>query len=165
LGDQGEITADCFVPHQGSDSRPADRYLSVHWLEYLGRGSNTDCLAALRAFLMESQIPAERRPTRNGKLAMLACDPVCHSAPLEVQIEVNFEHQPRTEPPVATSIEITPAGELRIGVALEQVVADPTLALDPHSGLFTLPEEAAHQLAVQAFLASKVIHTEPGRLE
>ena len=75
-------------------------------------------------------------------------------------MKIAFEHEPRI-PNVATSIEITPGGEVRFGIAPAQGKAN-GLALDPHSGLFTLPEEAAHQLAVQQFLASQVVHSEPG---
>jgi hypothetical protein len=64
----------------------------------------------------------------------------------------------------ATSIEIAPDGTVRYGVALEQQAGAPHLLLDPHSGLFTLPEEAAHQLAVQQFLASQVIHSEQAKV-
>ncbi len=163
LGPNGEVTADCFVPHPGTDHRPADRYLSVHWLEYLGVGNHAESLARLRAYLRNSPVASEYRPTAKGRLAVLSCDAVLASAMDDVQVEFAFRHQPRL-PNVATSIEVSADGQLTVGVAQQQATAE-GLALDPHSGLFTLPEAAAHQLAVQQFLASKATYTEPGILQ
>lgn len=162
LGDNGEVTADCFVPHAGTDERPADRYLSVHWLEYLGQGSITECLQRLREFLLQSTIPGERKPTRHGKLAVLACDRVSRMAVEEILFEITFRHVPRV-PTAASGVEIAPDGSVRFGIANEQATQF-NLALDPHSGLFSLPESAAHEVAVQQFLASQVVHSAPGRL-
>lgn len=169
LGDGGEITPDCFAPHTGTDTRPADRYLSVHWAEYLGRGPLFDCLARLRAYLQNSPIPREFTLKVSGKLAVLPCDLTARNAILEVQTQVDFQHAPRVERldggvRAATSIEIAPDGTVRYGVAPEQKESRPDLLLDPHSGLFTLPEAAAHQLAVQQFLASQVVHIEQAKL-
>ena len=162
LGDNGEVTADCFVPHAGTDERPGDRYLSVHWLEYLGRGPIADCLQRLRDFLLTSKIPGERKPTRHGKLAVLSCDRVSQTALEEVLLEITFWHVPRL-PASASGVEIASDGSVRFGIAHEQA-AEFNLPLDPHSGLFTLPEAAAHEVAVQQFLASQVVRLEPGRL-
>jgi hypothetical protein len=72
LADNGEITATCFEPHLGSDTRHADGFLSVHWLEYLGVGSFPECLERLRNYLLNSPYPKEFKPTRQGKLAVLS---------------------------------------------------------------------------------------------
>lgn len=163
LGDDGEITSTCFTPHEGRDERPADRYLSVHWLEYLGCGPIPDCLAALRTFLLTSPHPGERKPTCKGKLAVLDCDRTRAKAFAQVQTELEFKHVPRVET-AATSIEVSPEGEVTMGVARAQQAMDAGLALDPHSGIFTMPDAAAHELAVQLFLSSQVVHAEPGLL-
>lgn len=162
LGDEGEVTVNCFSPHVGTDERAADRYLSVHWLEYFGHGSFSECLKKLRAFLLNSQVPRERKPTTNGKLAVLPCDQLILMAQQEVQIEIQVHHEPRVAN-VATSIEVSPEGEIRYGIAPQQALTL-GLNLDPHSGIHTLPEAAAHQLAVQQYLVSNVVYVEPGRI-
>lgn len=162
LGDDGEIAATCFFPHMGTDQRAADRYLSVHWLEYLGGVGILGRLQILRDFLLNSTILGERKPSANGKLAVLSCDQVVAQAPQELQVEVRFAHEPRTANP-ASGVSISPDGVVTIGVDMPLALASGQ-SLDPHSGHFTLPEEAAHQLAVQQFLAAQVVHTEPGRL-
>lgn len=161
LGDAGEITADCFVPHAGTDDRPADRYLSVHWLEYLSAGLMAANVSTLRQYLLNSPYSRERKPTRNGKLAVLSCDRVVSDAMGTVQIAIDFDHMPRFEHPVASGIEISESGEVRMGVAVYQAKTH-ALGLDPHSALHTLPAEGAHQLAVQQFLAGQVVYSEPG---
>lgn len=161
LGDDGEITAACFFPHKGTDLRAADRYLSVHWLEYLGGVEVSGRLQVLRDFLLNSTIPGERKPTAKGKLAVLACDQVVAQAPQVMQVEVRFAHEPRTANP-ASGVSISPDGVVTIGVDVPLALASGQ-SLDPHSGLFTFPEEASHQLAVQQFLVAQVFHTEPGR--
>ena len=162
LGDDGEVTAAAFFPHLGTDTRAADRYLSVHWLEYLGQNSIPNCLQTLRQFLLNSTIPNERKPTARGKLAVLDCDSVKTVAPQVVQVAIEFVHEPRTTNP-APGVSIAEDGFISVGVQVTSALAD-GYSLDPHSGLFTLPAEAAHQLAVQQFLARQVVHSELGRL-
>lgn len=164
LGDGGEVVSTSFVPHPGKDERAADRYLSVHWLEYLGLGDFGVCLARLRHYLLNSSpYPSEFKPTAKGKLAVLNCDEVSETAAqADLNAKIDFLHMPRSEN-VASSIRVHPDGKLEIGVAQDQA-AQTGETLDPHSGLFTLPEEAAHQLAVQQHLARSVAYTEPGIL-
>jgi len=163
LDENGDLTVACFTPHPATDERPAELYLSLHWLEYLGLGSFPECLARLRAYLLASPYPKERKPTTKGKVAVMCCEDVVSQAALELQIGIDFAHEPRL-PNVATSIEVSEQGQItRFGIAPQQA-AELGQTLDPHCGLYTLPEEAAHQLAVQQFLVSTVIHTELGRL-
>ena len=162
LGDDDEIAATCFVPHKGADQRPADNYLSMHWLEYLGLGLFPACLNALRDYLRTSTFPREFQPSRKGKLAVLPCDPTIQAGLAEMALALDFKHVPRVAQ-VAPGFEILDSGEMLVGIAPEQA-AELGLRLDPHSGLFTLPEEESHRLAVQQFFASKVIHSEPGKL-
>ena len=162
LGDDGEITVACFFPHKGTDLRAADRYLSVHWLEYLGGVGMPGRLQVLRDFLLNSTIPGERKPAAKGRLAVLSCDQVVAQARIELHVNVQFAHEPRTANP-APGVSISPDGVVTTGVDMPLALASGQ-SLDPHSGHFTLPEEAAHQLAVQQFLAAQVVHTEPGRL-
>jgi hypothetical protein len=162
----GEISADCFVPHEGTDTRPIDRYLSVHWLEYLGAREFSVALQRLRDYLQNSPFSPEFKPTAQGKMAVLPCDQVVSAAAEEdLQLAIEINHVPRLNPGCATGIETGEDGVVRDGVAYEQVAQDPTLLLDPHSGIFTLPEEAAFAFAVQAFLAQQVIYSEPGKLQ
>jgi len=160
LGDNGEVLSTCFAPHVGSDLRTADGYLSVHWLEYLGRGTFPECLARLREYLLNSPVAGEYKPSRKGKLAVLHCETVSQSTLQNLNVPIDFAHMPRLDN-VASSISVTEDGKVVIGVAPEQA-ANNGQALDPHSGLFTIPEEAAHQLAVQQQLARLVVHSEPG---
>ena len=162
LGDNGEITAACFKPHEGTDERPADRYLSVHWLEYFGRGELIPLLLSLREFLAASTIPRERRPTRHGRLAVLACDAVIAAAEADAIAEVQFRHEPRI-PNVAPGIIVALDGTVSIGVDRD-AAAQAGQQLDPHSGIHTVPLEAAHELAFMDLLVSNVVHVEPGRM-
>lgn len=94
-------------------------------------------------------------------MAVLNCDEVSRTSALEdLNVPIDFLHMPRSDN-VASGIRLHPDGTLEIGVAQQQA-AQTGESLDPHSGLFTLPEEAAHQLAVQQHLARSVVYTEPG---
>jgi hypothetical protein len=161
LGDNGEVTAACFKPHEGTDERPADRYLSVHWLEYFGRGELSPLLQSLREFLAASTIPRERHPTRNGRLAVLACDAVVAAAHANAIAEVQFRHEPRVQN-AASGISLAPDGTVSIGVDRD-AAALAGLPLDPHSGIHTVPLEAAHELAFMDLLVSNVVRVEPGK--
>lgn len=161
LGDDDEVTVACFQPHQGTDQRPADNYLSVHWLEYLCTGTVPISLASLRAFLLTSTIPGERRPSSQGKLAVINCEQATSSAMREIQLVIDFKHEPRLQP-AAQGYEVVADGAIQMGLARVQAATHGT-AIDPHSGMYTLPEAEAHRLAVQQFFVSQVIHTEPGK--
>ena len=161
LGDDDEVTVACFQPHPGTDHRPADNYLSVHWLEYLGLGTIPNCLASLRAFLLASTIPGERRPTSQGKLAVINCEQATGAALAEIQLVIDFKHEPRLQP-AARGYEVLADGAIQMGLAPVQAVTH-GIAIDPHCGMYTLPEAEAHRLAVQQYFVSQVIHIEPGK--
>lgn len=161
LGDNGQITADCFTLHPGTDSRPADRYLSVHWLEYFGSHAVAHGVQLLREFLLSSKVPGERKPSRNGRLAVLSCDSTCEQSLEAVGINISFRHIPRNEANAAPAVTISPDGVVSIAAA-HAAATESGQVLDPHSGVFTLPEQAPLELAVQQFLASQVVHSEPG---
>lgn len=162
LGSNGEITASCFKLHLGSDQRPADTYLSVHWLEYLGSGDLAAKLALLREYLLNSPIEGERRPPPTGRLAVLECDGAAVTIDAAKLATVEFQHVPRA-PNVAPGTAPDESGSLVVGV--DRAAASAAgLVLDPHSGLFTVPTEAAHELAFQDLLAAAVVYSEPGRL-
>lgn len=148
LGSNGEVTESCFIP------RPGERYLSVHWLEYLGAGPLQDQLIALRTYLAASPVQGERRPTRNGKIAVLRAGALHEESLDAVMVAIECRHVPRI---AHATVQVTPEG----------VIVRPAAganASDPHSGIYTLPQEAAHELAVQQFLVSRVVYAEVGRV-
>ena len=162
LGNDGEVTAACFKPRLGTDHRPGERYLSVHWLEYLGPSELGLMLDRLRRYLGNSPISGERKPTRNGRIAVVPCDSVTNQAHLSLMVEASFRHEPRAKN-VAPGTRIGPSGELVVG-ADEDTATKAGQILDPHSGLYTFPEEASHELAFQDLLAASVTYSEPGLL-
>lgn len=169
LGDNGEIVASVFAPHEGNELRPPDHYLSVHWLEYLVDGQYSECLAELRQYLLHSPIKNERPPTKNGRLAVIHCSSIAVKLLEEFGHVASVSHMPRLEshvPPVASiapGLTIDEEGTVTYGLAIQQAEGKVDVGLDPHSGIFMAPEEAARTLAVQQLLASLVVYTEPGR--
>ena len=101
-------------------------------------------------------------PTRNGRIAVLPCDSVVVQARLSLMIEASFQHEPRVDN-VAPGTRVGHGGEVVVG-ADEVAATKEGQILDPHSGLYTFPEEASHELAFQDLLAASVTHSEPGLL-
>ena len=134
----------------------------MHWLEYLASGELPAKLALLRLYLANSPIEGERKPPPTGRLAVLECDGAAHIVEAASLAKVAFQHVPRA-PNVAPGVRTDVAGVLVVGVDRAAAASTGQL-VDPHSGLFTVPLEAAHELAFQELLAAVVVYSEPGRL-
>ena len=160
LGSDGEVTAAAFKPHLGNETRAADTDLSVHWLEYLGEGTHSECLQRLRAFINEASIPGERKLSPKGVMAVLNVDRI-QTASRSLDFNTAVRHMPRInpcEPGLWTDDEHVD----HIGVNVE-AAKEGGLGIDPHSGICTMPQEAIREFAFQAMLADQVVHSEPCR--
>jgi len=97
--------------------------------------------------LEHSQFEKEFKPTAKGKLAVLRVGELVDFTKDGKTTGFVCKHMPREKngPKFGEQYDFRTAG------------------FDPHSGIFTLPLEGAELLAVQQYLISKIIYSEPGK--
>jgi len=141
----GQPTLASFAPHPGSNDRPADDALSVHWLErLLVDDSVGQKLVALRQFLLVDSPHPELKPRVNGRIAVIPVIRLQTQSVPELGVSFECNHEPRGAPP---------------------------LPHDPHSVILTNPAIAAwpkddepFRMTVQQFICDQIVHVEAGRI-
>jgi hypothetical protein len=140
----GQITPQAFEP------RPGESYLSVHWLEYLtNKQQHAHALLDLRTFLTTKTSFTEMKLEPKGALAVLDAASVRGYRRGWELVLLACRHAPRCKP-----------FRRYTGVACN--LDEP--GFDPHSAIYSMPWRGAERLAVQQYLLSKVVHSEPGKI-
>ena len=135
----GEITPQAFAPRRN------ETYLSAHWLEYF-QPMDTIALSLdrLRDFLSQSA-HGELTLKKSDLLAVLKVEELRSPKEGARFTRLFCRHLPRGESCASR------------GGLLDY--SDPNF--DSHSGIYTIPWKGAELLAIQQFLLSKVLHSEP----
>lgn len=141
LAPNGVPQAGAFSPHPGTDSRPADEGLSVHWLECLRLGAYEEQLAALREFLKNSPVEDEFKGSSNAVLAVIPTASLNGVTDPQTQASFRCVHAPRNHPKLPVES-------------------------DPHSEIHTTPailewkKDDAWRLMVQQYICDQIVHSE-----
>lgn len=134
---------------QAFDPRKGEAYLSVYWVEYLtNKKQPAHVLLDLRTFIDTHSRFDEMKLERKGALAILDAASLRGYWKGWVLVMLRCKHAPRCRPYLRFSGEAS---------------APVTSGFDPHSAIYSMPWRGAERLAVQQYLLSRVVYSEPGK--
>ena len=97
--------------------RRGEPYLSVEWLEYLGRSGRSEEIQAVIAILSQ-----KLRLGSSARIAVLEVGSVCHYARMETGYSIRFLHEPEPDDPAHSGIHDTAQDEMLLAELIAEKV-------------------------------------------